>query len=91
MAAFPAVKAVESVGVADQPTTTSPEIHILAAHEAYILDAIPGIGWGHSDLDHCHRRSDIDDRGCHRYRATGRQRGHDHGQTNNFGIFKYHA
>jgi hypothetical protein len=43
------MKAAKPDGIANQPASTRPQIHILAADYAYIFDAIPGIIVGHAD------------------------------------------
>jgi hypothetical protein len=48
MAAFPTVKTLESIGFADQPGSSRPQIHIFATHHTYEFDAIPDVGVWHA-------------------------------------------
>jgi hypothetical protein len=59
MPTFPSVKTVEADGVADEPNSPTPQIHILAANHAYIFDTIPRIIIGRADRHHRFRRGHI--------------------------------
>jgi hypothetical protein len=97
MAPLPPVKAFEPEGLTNQPGAARPQIPILAAHKAYIFDAIPDIGWGHADLHHwpadLHHwlgHGDVYGRGLVGNRAAAGQRGDDCEQTNHSDIFYFH-
>jgi hypothetical protein len=46
------MKALESEGVADQPTSSGTQVHVLTAYEPYEFDAIPNVGVRHADRHH---------------------------------------
>ena len=54
--ATPAAWTAEHDRVADQPTSSRTQVHILAAHHADIFDAVPGIIIGHADRHDRFRR-----------------------------------
>jgi hypothetical protein len=86
------MKAVEADAVANQPTSSRSQVHVLTAHKAYVFDAIPDIGWGHADFDADHWLGYGDTYGGRHVgnRAAGGQRGDDCEQTHYSDIFHFH-
>jgi hypothetical protein len=52
MAPFPTVKTAKPDVIAHQPSSARSQVHICAAHQADVFDAIPYISVGHADLHH---------------------------------------